>query len=360
MYYIEESEMSPYGKHRIYKIRKGDTLDSVALELGIDARELRRYHNIYCPLPDLIEADFKSHLELVILAPEKSANEIKDEEEKKPEKVILGKDYRLPFSPERTDKNYKVKYTSKIDDEIDVLELKMNVKWIAVDASKYHLFEIARAADIYINGRLHDTMISGLAVKTAQVLYPLKIVVDEFGKWIDIYNYTEVESRWGKIKNEILDYYEGEVVESYIENTEHVLENPERLLESLRSDYFLRTFFNGIHVEYTADYGFQNDLLFPLEEERESVFRVQHKMAPNLDDAGFIKIEQKANYVDSGFGFLYGYTPLKVNYSAVYFLNSDNYIIEKMNLECNIENDKSIKTIIAIELFDNKKSKAKV
>lgn len=360
MYYIGESEISAYDKHRTYKIQKGDTLKSVALKLGMEDFEMRRYHNIYCPLPDLIEADFKSHLEFVILVPEKAAAEIEDKEEKKPEKVILGNDYRLPFSPERMDKSYRVKYTSKIGDEMDIIELRVNVKWIAVDVNKYHLFEINRASHININGKLPDTMMSGLAVKTAEVLYPLKIVVDEFGKWIDIYNYTEIDSRWGRIKNEILDYYEGEVVEGYIEQTEYVLENSERLLESLRSDYFLRTFFNGIHVEYTSDYGFQNDLLFPLEKETESVFRVQHKMTPNLDDEGFIKIEQKANYIDSGFGFLYGYTPLKVNYNAVYFLNSDTYTIEKVNLECNIENDKPIKTIIAIELFDNKKSKTTV
>ncbi|WP_456311790.1 LysM peptidoglycan-binding domain-containing protein [Pseudomonas shirazensis] len=355
MYYIDESEVPSYDKHRTYKIRKGDTLQSVADALGIDAQELRRYHNIYCELPDLIEADFKGHLKLLILAPEKDKTSKKEEIEKKTEKVSLGSNYKLPFSPERTDKKYKVKYTSKIGDEIDVMELVINVKWIAVDANKYHLFEVNRAADIYINGRLPDTMMSELAAKTAQVLYPLKIVVDEFGKWIDIYNYNEIESRWGKIKSEILDYYEGELVEGYIEQTEFVLENSERLLNSLRSDYFLRTFFNGIHVEYTADYGFQNDLQFPLEEEAESVFSVQQKMDPNLDDAGFIKIEQKGNYVDSGFGFLYGYTPLKVNYNAVYVLNSENYIIEKMNLECNIEKDIPIKTIIAIEIFDNKK-----
>ena len=71
MYYIDESEVSSYDKHRTYKIRKGDTLQSVADALGIDAQELRRYHNIYCELPDLIEADFKSHLKLLILAPEK-------------------------------------------------------------------------------------------------------------------------------------------------------------------------------------------------------------------------------------------------------------------------------------------------
>ena len=286
MYYVNESEIPSHSKHLTYKIRKGDTLESVANALGIEAQELRRYHNIYCEISDLIEADFKSHLEYLILAPEKIKG---DAVEKKPIKVSLGNDYRLPFSPEQMDESYKVKYTSEVGDEIDITEMKISVKWIAADINKYHLFEINRSSDIYINGKMPDTMMDGLAAKTAEVLYPLKIVVDEFGKWIDIYNYTEIENRWGKIKRGILDYYEGEVVEKYIEHVECTLESSERLLSSFRSDYFLRAFFNGIHVGYASDYEFEKDLSFPLQKETESVFRVQHKMSPNLDDAGILE-----------------------------------------------------------------------
>jgi hypothetical protein len=351
MYYIEESEVSLNKKHRTYKIKKGDTLQSVSNELGIDAHELRRYHNIYCDIADLIEADFNRHLEFLILAPEIANNKT----EKKPEKVNFGKDYRLPFLPEQINESYKVKYTSEVGDETDVTEMEISVKWIAADKNKFHLFEINRAADIYINGKIPDTMMDGLAAKTAEVLYPLQIVVDEFGKWVDIYNHHEIERRWGKNKSEILEYYEGEVVEKYIEHVECTLESSERLLTSLRSDYFLRAFFNGIHVGYTADYGFEKDLSFPLQKETESVFRVQHKIFPNLDDTGYIRIEQKGNYTDLGFGFLYGNALLKVNYNAVYFLNSDSYFIEKMNLECNIEKVQPIKTTIEIELLKNRK-----
>ena len=355
MYYIEEAEVSFHGRHRTYKVKKGDTLESVSLELGIAASELRRYHNIYCEIPDLIEADFKRHLEFLILAPEKSEASKSDIIDKKPREVSLGKNYRLPFTPEQVDQSYKVKYTYEGEAGIDVTEMKINVKWIAADKNKFHLFEINRASDIDINGKIPDTMMDGLAAKTAEVLYPLKIVVDEFGKWIDIYNHTEIEGRWGKIKSEILDYYEGEVVEKYIEHVERTLESSERVLSSLRSDYFLRAFFNGIHVGYTADYEFEKDLSFPLQKETESVFRVQHKMAPNLDDAGYIRIEQKGNYTDSGLGFLYGNAHLKVNYDAIYFLNSDAYTIEKMNLECTIDKVEPVRTMIEIELLKMEK-----
>ncbi len=357
MYYTDDSDSSFYGQFLTYKIVKGDTLQSVSKKLGIEIQELRRYHNMHCKLSDLIEGDFKRHSKFLILSPEKSQIESNVIIEKQVQKVILGKDNKLPFLPRGISKEYSVKYTFEVGDKIDETEMAVGVKWIATNKNKYHLFEINRTSDIYINGRVPDAMMDELAIKTSEVLYPLKIVVDEFGEWIDIYNFSEVERRWDKSKSEILDYYDGEIVEAYIDETEYALENSERLWASLRSDYFLRTFFIGIYIQYTADYEFQNDLLFPLEEETESVFSVQHKIAPNVDDAGLIKIEQKGHYVDSGYGFLYGYASSKVNYDAVYFLNSDTYVMEQIKLECNIENYEPMKTTIAIELSENKKDK---
>ncbi|PKB18732.1 LysM peptidoglycan-binding domain-containing protein [Flavobacterium sp. 5] len=358
MYHLEKIETSEYDKHQTYKVRKGDTLQAVARELGVEAQELRRYHNIYCPIQDLIEADFKNHLELVILAPEKKEVKTNEGIARKLKKISLANDFRLPFLPERINENYKIQYTSEVGDEIDITEMKISVKWLAVDNNRYHLFEIDRASEIYINGKAPDTMMSELALKAAEVLYPLKIVVNEYGKWIDIHNYNEIENRWGRIKREILDYYEGEVAEAYIEHTENALENSETLLASISSDYFLRVFFNGIHLGYTSDYSFKNEISFPLEKEEESMFKVQQKIAQHLDDSDLIKVEQKGDYIDLSDGIQYGYAPWKGNYNAAFFLNSDSYCIEKINLECSIEYDEPLKITVHIELLQEDEIKS--
>lgn len=350
MYYIEESEISSNDKHRTYKVKKGDTLKSVALELGIEDRELRRYHNIYCAIPDLIEADFKSHLEFVILAPEKTADEIEEKVEKKAEKVSLAKDYKLPFVPGGMNKKYKVHYTSEVGTEIDTLEMDVSVKWLATDQNNFHLFEINRKS-IYVNNETPDTVMDELAAKTAEVLYPLKIVVDESGKWVDIYNYDEIEGRWRDTKNVILDYYKGEVTENYIDHVEIALESSVTLFKYLRSDYFLRAFFNGIHVSYTADYSFKNEVNFPLEKDEESTFKVEQTISPFLDASYFVQVEQKGSYLDAVGESDFGFEPWTGNYSATYFLDSDSYFVEKINLECNIDYEEQIKVSIAIEPF---------
>lgn len=353
MHYINESEGTLNNKHRTYKIRKGDTLESVAFDLGIEAQEIRRYHNMYCEIPDLIEANFKSHLEFLILAPE---NNDVNAKEKKNKKVSLGSKLSLPFLPQSINNNYRAKYTTETDGDIDVTEMNVTVKWLATDRNKYHLFEINRSPNIYLNGKLLDTLGSGLALQTAEVLYPLKVVADEFGKWIALYNYDEIEGRWGKIKNEVLDYYKGEFTESYIEHIEYSLKDSETLLIFLRSDYFLRAFFNGIYVGYTADYSFEGEVSFPLEKEVEAIFKVEQKIAPFLDDSDSIKVHQNGNYVNSVFGILYGYDASKVNYNTVYLLDSDTYNIKKINIECSsIKYEEPIKSTIEIDLLGNKK-----
>jgi hypothetical protein len=348
MYYVNESEVPSHSKHLTYKIRKGDTLESVAKALEIEAQELRRYHNIYCEISDLIEADFKSHLEYLILAPEKSKASSTDIIDKKHRNVILGKDYKLPFLPQEISNEYKVQYIAEVGDQIDTIEMKVGVKWLASDKNKFHLFEISRES-IYINDEIPDTVMDELAAKTAAVLYPLKIVVNESGKWIDVHNYTEIVSRWKDVKTEILDYYEGEVIQIYIDHTENALENIDTLLKSLASDYFLRVFFNGIYRGYTVDYAFKNDVSFPLEKDEESLFTAEQKIDPFLDDSFLVKVEQKGNYKDSESEVSFGYDPRKGCYNATYLLDKDSYWIEKIKVECSIDYDDPIKVVIAIE-----------
>nr|WP_294926167.1 LysM domain-containing protein [uncultured Flavobacterium sp.] len=351
MYYINESEVPSHSKHLTYKIRKGDTLESVANELGLEAQELRRYHNIYCEISDLIEADFKSHLEFLILAPVRNAG---DAVEKKPRKVSLGKDYKLPFLPNGISKEYKVQYTTEVGEQTDTIEMKVGIKWLASDKNKFHLFEISRQS-LHINNEIPDTVMDELAAKTAEVLYPLKIVVDEYGKWIDVHNYSEIINRWEGVKTEILDYYEGEVIQIYIDHTECALENIDTLLKSLTSDYLLRVFFNAIHIGYTADYAFKNNVSFPLEKDEESLFEVEQKIDPFLDETYLVKVEQKGDYKDSESEANFGYDARKGYYNATYLLDKDCYWIEKIKMECSIDYDDPIKISISVELLEKRK-----
>jgi hypothetical protein len=334
-------------EERTYIIKTGDTLHKVAQELAIPPMELRRHHNIYCEIPDLIEADFPRHLKVLLLPPDKIDITSNSSLETKPRKVSFSKGSTIPFLPAGSQKNYNVKYTIEEGDEKDILNFETNVKWIAIDKNGFHLFEIKRAKTIYINTIAPDTMMDEMDAKTAEALYPLQVVVDSTGKWVDVYNYNEIQERWENTKKEILDYYEGDVTQIHIKHVERYLETKANLVTALNSDYFLRAFFNGIHVAYTREYTFENNITFPLIKEEEALFKVQQKVELFLEENHTIKVEQTGDYVDIDLEF--ELDPWEGSYKATYFLNPDSYCIEKMELECCINYDSPVKSTITIE-----------
>jgi hypothetical protein len=336
-------------KERTYAIQKGDTLQKVAQELGIAPQELRRYHNIYCDIPDLIEADFPGHLKIVLLPQNKNEGTANSSLDAKPRKVSFINEHTLPFLPSGSKKKYNVQYVLENGEEKDTINFESSVKWIAVDPKGYHFFEIDRLTKTQINKADPDLMLEELAAKTAEILYPLQIIVDVTGKWIDVHNYKQILERWENKKREILDYYEGEVAEIHIEHTEQSLSSKTALMDSLRSDLFLRALFNGVNTDYTAEHTFENNITFPLVKDEEATFIVEQKVAPFLEDGKWIWIEQKGNYIDNDFDVNFEFDRWEGNYNATYFLNPNSYCVEKLQLECVIHYESPIKATITIE-----------
>jgi hypothetical protein len=357
MYYIEESNVPSYDNYRTYKIRKGDTLQSVANELGVDAQELRRYHNMRCNIPDLIEADFKSYLELLILAPEKSKVATVSEE-KIPKKVIFGSQpFTIPFYPVNINNSYNVKYSIDKGDTIKKIEFDVSVKWLRSDKNGICFFEIDRLSKVLIDEKVIETKVDALAEMTASILYPMQVVVDQNGNWIDIFNYQTIRERWEDEKIKVLDYYEGKHVLKYIDAVEYTLRDEESLMESLSDDWFLSVFFNGIHTCYGSDLVVEKDTHFSIIPKRAIVnTNVEQKIEEYLDEANLIVIKQKGEFTDEDLKekFLRN-NEVAGYYSAEYSLNPNHYSIEKITLECTLNLDSPKKVNIEIRNLNDKK-----
>ncbi|MEO8237033.1 MAG: hypothetical protein ABI576_02920 [Flavobacterium sp.] len=128
MSYIPEPSYKDYLTH---KIKKDDTLISVAQELGIDPYVLRTYHNKFCPLKDLIEAEFPYQLEFLILAPEKI--ELSDDEKEKQRKKVVFNNapFTISFDYAQINNSYGVMYTIENGEEIHTIKQEINVSWKA-------------------------------------------------------------------------------------------------------------------------------------------------------------------------------------------------------------------------------------
>jgi hypothetical protein len=340
-------------EHRFYNIKEGDTLHKVANEIKADPLEIRHYHNIYAEIEDVIQEDFPSHLKILILQTEKDRLETKAKREEAQKTVTLkATNFSLVFRPDELKREYQVKYTVEKGENIDTMRQEMSIKRLLTKGIEYFYFEIDTVSKLYLNGTEVDGLAVELAENTAQILYPLQIVVDDNGKWRDIYNFDTIRKRWETKKQDLLDYYEGDTTDQYIAIVDKTLQSKEKLVNKLAGNWFLRAFFNGIHIDYTEKLEIDKNVYYPISTNIiEPKFLVQQKINEKLDEKKRLLVEQKGildderSKIDFENGSEFPFHAMsnknsikaKGSYEAKYFLDPNNYNISELLLECLIE-----------------------
>jgi hypothetical protein len=356
-----------YKDYQTYTIKKGDTLLSVAYKLGIDTYTLRAYHNKFCPIQDLIEADFPSQLEYLILAPP----EIKlsdDEREKHRKKIVFQEaSFKMSLNNAKVSNSYGVLYTIENGSEIHTIKQKMNVEWKAKNENGYYFFEVSRIGKVYINDTAASTMAEEIAEKASAALYPLLVVVDHNGKWVYINNFSRIEKRWQETKKQILKYYKGDYAEKYLSLYDKSLEDSDTLYISLSKDWFLNAFFNGIHTHNSPSLSIQKEIDFPLIAKTENIkYFVDQKVDDRLDVDNFLVLDIKGKLCDDRTKTdlenelqipVKEYSDQKASgsYRAKYFLNPENYIPESIFISCDLELEVLQKYSVSISNLNDRK-----
>lgn len=358
-------------KHKTYEIQKSDTPQSVADLLEISLNELRHYHNFSCiEDSDVVNAHFPSHLKYLLLKPKKLKANGEPEDEPLEKVRFSTKTYQLPFKPSGTNR-YLGAYTIENGQKKHSIKEEVSVKWLATDINNYSFFEVDRISKIYIDQNESDSITDSIAEKTASVFYPLQIVVNQKGKWIDIHNYDAIIERWEKRKPKILDEYQGKDIEECLDRFGEKIENKNAILESFNYNWFLRSVFNGINIEYKDDLILTNNVYFPICDATGDVqFCVEQEIKPSLDKYDLVSITQKGflsdsrakqdfeNDTDFPYDTLLEENPEKAEgiYNAYYFLNPNTYTVESLFLECSIDLDIPKKMTVTISNLDEKEN----
>jgi hypothetical protein len=355
-------------EHRFYNIKEGDTLHKIANEIKVDPFEIRHYHNIYAEIKDVIEEDFPSHLKILILQTEKDRQETKAKKEETAK--VKRTNFNLVFRPEEIKKEYQVKYTVQKGNNIDTMRQELSIKRFLTKEIEYFYFEIDTISKLYLNGTEVEGLAVELAENTAQMLYPLQIVVDPNGKWRDIYNFEAIQKRWKTKKQDLLDYYNGDTTDQYIGIVDKTLQSKERLVNKLSSNWFLRAFFNGIHIDYTEKSEIEKKVFYPISTNIiEPQFLVKQKINEKLDKNQRLIVDQKGilddqrSKIDFENGFEFPIHAManknsiksKGGYEAKYYLNSNTHNLDRLLLECFVETESMQK--IKVEVNSNKKEK---
>lgn len=267
------------------------------------------------------------------------------EENKQRAVQFISQDVILPFRPFELDHQYSVLYTIQKGETTQTIEQNFSVRRLRSEAKQddYHFIQIEKVSELLIDNKSVEVKACKVAEKTAELLYPLRVVVDKFGKWVDLNSYDKLKERWEKQKDEIKDLYDGFMYEILTRNIEAAITDNNSLIEFMSGDWFLRAFFNGIHSAYSRKFEIEKKLYFPVIANFEDIeFLITQKVNPYLNELNRIEVTQTGESANEY---------LEENYKAQYFLNPNNYLIEHLVLECDLK-DMNRKITVEVKNLD--------
>ena len=217
---------------RIYKVKKGDTLQSIAEKLQISVNDLRHYHNMRCELWELLEQKLTSKTERIIVPSEEELTILQGHQQavqkelERPsrylDKKFYAKDYKVKEVVITSDNEVKTDYSLSLQME------KAEKGWSMIVNTTY---EEA------------DTKFTELATACMQAMQPLKYHLSINGGITDIENHREIIERFAQKRTGIESYFEGELAKSYTDAFYEKLIDKEYILERLQMSFLNQVFF---------------------------------------------------------------------------------------------------------------------
>ena len=348
-------------KYRNHSIKKGDIIQSLVDELGITKFELVGFHNANCKNDDVIGLGLPIHIKELFVYPH--IREIKKENYPTAQ---FDSGYTLRCKPTDKKKTYGVSYTvTEANSEVNKISFKITLECKQI-SNGHFLYEINKQ-ETYINDQEADLIANQLAEKVAHVLYPLRIIVNPDGKFAGIHNYEAIKKRWVIEKEKLLEYYQGDWSNKYLELTEVTLQSEIKLFNALCGDWFLSSFFGVIYVNYTPYFKFENSITFPI---LPNILTITYKILQitdeYLDEHGQLIVEQNGvlnderslSDIENGASFAnyaMQYPDAEKatgEFTSKYFLNPINNTIDSLFLRCSIALDQPKIIQVIISLID--------
>jgi len=333
-------------------VKDKESLNTIAALYSISADELKYFHNNHCPSSDIILIDITCQKELFI--PRTAVRE-------KNRLLKFGSGNWLQFTPENSFHQYGVIITIECGENKNEIKYETSVRWLRAE-NGLHFFEIDRTSKIFINEEEANDIADLLAYKVSQVLYPLQISVDGYGKFNAVENVSIFKQRWPEVKDDVYKEFEGEVVDEYLHKMEKAIDQPHVIQLMMRNDYFIRTLFSGIHQKFGKEFTATELQNFPtVDNPIEPLYKTKLEVDPVKDEYGLVNIHangilnEERSRQDLINNAPFPYLPAQENnintegnFKARYFMNGETNMPETIALECDIQLEELKKVTVVI------------
>ena len=239
------------------KISKGTTLEELAAYFHLTREQLKRYHNTYCPLEDLIGHDIPEHVTIIYVPPED-----KETREKifnpKGGNYINYKSKNTLASSGSFNKRYGIIQKTFINGEE-----KLKIHYETEIKKNNNKVEIKRNS-VYLNYQRPDLIVEQMADKIGNIMFPLELGLYEDGTISEITNQQALLDRWLKLKPELEDYYKGEETAKIFQRVGKKIKSRSQTLNGIKNSLFYIMYFFPLYEKFNEEkqYIFQINIPF--------------------------------------------------------------------------------------------------
>lgn len=215
--------------------------------------------------------------------------------------------------------DYGLRLELFVEEKIHEIKYELQVERIENTLENLACFTVDRISPVYINETEPDLLADQLAYKVSNVFYPMTVVLDFEGKVAEIQNLENIRHKWKKVKADIYNTFEGDVLDEYVNRMEKNIHDPFILNLALKDqDWFLNAFFLPIYKNYNLSNQPKSSLYFPILPFRNINYTSSFDLNPYYNDLGMIEINVNGEIdpleIDNCIG----------NYSGKYFLHPHN------------------------------------
>ncbi|MDQ0594786.1 hypothetical protein QFZ37_003155 [Chryseobacterium ginsenosidimutans] len=213
-----------------YKVKQTDTLESVAEQLGISAEALKRYHNTYCDLKNLIGNDLTGVYKILTPPREKIA-ELKENQKQ----IILNSNLpALHLAEDFYALNYEASERFEQWDKEDlVIDYSVSVN-LREMADKGLLAEI-KTSGFKKNGQSSDDKMSMLSLACMESISPIVFIVPAQGKIKGFYEHKTLIKKFENKRPDLETFFVGDISRIYFDQFHKSLTDETDLLKQFRS-----------------------------------------------------------------------------------------------------------------------------
>jgi len=221
-----------------YQVKKGDTLESVAKKLEISVEALKRYHNTYCELQNLIGHDLNGVHEIFIPPAEKIA-ELKETQKtieltSQLPSVYVTESFYTP--------GYEVTERWEQQDKEEVAISYLVSLQLQKIIDKGFVAEV-KTSGFRKDGQTPDDKISQLSQACMESISSFSFIVPVPGKIKGFHDHKSIVRKFENKRPDLESFFTGEVSQTYFNSFYTSLKNEGYLLKQFRSTLLYQVLF---------------------------------------------------------------------------------------------------------------------